>query len=151
MIGRWTIFPFITLILILLLLFSCSKSIEDDDETKCIYSFSKEGAMSVGIFEVKEDNTFRYWFRGFGNSKNTEGRWYYRGNTIILHKYRDSTTTYGKIFLKSGTIPYFSLTGTDTLSLNDSNLQDGLKYHNPPKDTFYKVKRKKANMKIKKK
>ncbi|WP_375559720.1 hypothetical protein ACE193_18605 [Bernardetia sp. OM2101] len=147
------IFFFYALIAIFLL-FSCRSLIEDDDKTKCIYSSVFEGSMSIDLFEVKEDNTFRYYSVDFGNSQNTEGRWYYKGDTIVLHKYRDSTTTYGDLFIRYETVPYFRLNGKDTLSLKDltyPNVRKRLRYHNPPKNVFFRVNRTKANMKIKKK
>lgn len=150
------------LLLLVITLFtsSCRWMIRDDDKTKCIYSSAFEGSMSFDLFEVKEDHTFRHYAIYFGSTKNTEGRWYYKEDTVILHKYKDSTLTYGKVFLKYDTInkekidtiPYFSLSGKDTLSLKDltySNVRSRLRSHNPPKDIFYKIHRSKANRKIK--
>ncbi len=95
--------------------------ITDDDKTKCIYSSAFEGGMGgMDLFEVKEDNTFRYYSVAFlGEPKNIEGRWYYKNDTIVLHKYKDSTTTYGDIFTRYETVPYFRLNGKDTVSLKD--------------------------------
>ncbi len=155
-------FLFLLVPLLPLLFFSCSWMITDDDKTKCIYYSEYQGAMSIGLFEVKEDNTFRYWYVNLGDPTNIEGKWYYRGDTIILHKYRDSTTTYGKIFLrfhtlsqsKVDTIPSFILSETDSLTLKHityENDKRSIRYCNPPRDIFFRVNRTKANMKIKKK
>lgn len=148
------------LLAITLFVSSCRWMITDDDKTKCIYSSAFEGSMSVDLFEVKKDRTFRHYAVYFGSTKNIEGRWYYKDDTVILHKHKDSTLTYGKVFLKfdtasanqADTIPYFSLSGKDTLSLKDltySNVRNHLRYHNPPKDIFFKIHRDKANRKIK--